>query len=131
MTPAELADSIGCSTSAVHGAIRRLNIRRKRGAPLTDSQADRLRAAITPGRGQAGGYPAGRRRHDTLTDRQIAGLMRRVIRRIERQSDLSLTRVAAEIGVSTRTLCRWRDGIDHPSPERLVKLQQWLDAAQA
>lgn len=84
-----------------------------------------------------GHWPAGKRRHQPLPQRQINGLMRRIGKLVSRQprnqhsEGVSINDVACEVGVSDRTVRRWLDGEDNPSPDNLVKLQAWLDAHQA
>lgn len=134
LTPAELAAEIGCHVSAVRRAIRRLGIDRDRGAPIPARLARQLRQEITPGRGAAGGYPAGVRRHDQITDAELAELMQQVQQVVDQtagQDDAwSWTKIAQALDVATRTLLRWRDGVDHPAPQRLRRLRAWLKKQQ-
>lgn len=76
-----------------------------------------------------GHWPAGKRRNAVLSDRQMAGLMRRIEAAIKRRGD-TRTDVARHCGVDLRTVTRWLAGEDWPAATRLAKLQQWLDSAQ-
>jgi DNA-binding transcriptional regulator YiaG len=71
---------------------------------------DRMTTKTTATKGH---WPKGKRRNSSIYAPQTV----RLIRSSYRQG-LSLKQIARHLGVSDRTVRRWRDGIDCPSDER-------------
>jgi plasmid maintenance system antidote protein VapI len=117
------AEQIGCDPRTVSRAVARLKIDATKG--LTAKQVARLTEAITPG--GRGHWTAGKRRNP---DRGEWGRIRLTLARFlddhYQPGKVSGRALAGSLGVSDRTVRRWIDGTDRPSPEYQQAIEQWM-----
>lgn len=119
----DAAALIGCHPESLRAACRRHKI----ALPLDERKIERLkRLGFRPGKGAGRGWKPGRRRHTELTPGKVRALLRRVEKQRERRG-LSREALAQQLRVSARTLARWREGTDVPSPQRLALVRRWLE----
>lgn len=76
-----------------------------------------------------GHWPAGKYRHqDRVRWTRVRQRLARVLKKYPDPGRVSCRALAAEIGVSDRTVRRWLDGTDRPDPKYQRAVRDWLRA---